>query len=224
MALHEPPLLRPCEARVEGSVRLSELKDQFSIQLFFAFVVPGVIATYMRAQFLTGRVPKVKDNVFELIVLSAVYYSVFIVLLQPAIQNLPGPHVARDLAWIGLTIFGPAAFGIILGIAAQRHWFARVANLFHISMIHAVPSAWDWHFNRIRSDCYVLVTLTNGGYVAGYYGAESFASSDGGERDLYIQEALDWSEEGGWKERSERTGILLLARDIGHVQFFRLGE
>jgi hypothetical protein len=203
---------------------LADLKDLLSIQLFFAFVVPGVIATYMRAQFLTGRVPKVKENIFELIVLSAVYYSIFIVFLQPIVESLPGPRLARQAAWVALTVFGPAVFGALLGVAALRHWFASFANLLKVSMIHAVPSAWDWHFNRIRDDCYVLVTLTNGDYVAGYYGSDSFASSDGGERDLYIQEALDWNEEQGWKERTERTGILLLAREIRHVQFFRLGE
>jgi hypothetical protein len=87
-------------------------------------------------------------------------------------------------------------------------------------MIHVVPTAWDWHFNRIRGDCCVLVTLTNGDYVAGYYGTDSFASSDGGERDLYLEETEDWTEDHGRSERPERIGILILAREIRHVQFW----
>jgi hypothetical protein len=199
---------------------LADLKDLVSIQLFFAFVVPGVIATYVRAQFLTGRIPSMKDNVFGIIVLSSVYYSVVVVLVQPILDSLPGYHVYHDLAWVGLTILGPALFGCVLGAAAQKHWLARLANRLNLSVLHGIPTAWDWHFSRIRSDCYVLVTLNDGGSVAGYFGTESFASSDGGERDLYLQEELDWTEENGWKERPEKVGILIPAREIKHVEFW----
>jgi hypothetical protein len=199
---------------------LSELKDLVSIHLFFAFVVPGVIAVYVRAQFLTGRIPSVKDNVFEIIVLSSVYYSVVVVAVQPILDYLPGGHIYHDAAWVMLTIVGPIIFGFVLGIAAQRHWLARMASRLNLSMIHVIPTAWDWHFSRIRGDCYVLITLKDGGSVAGYFGTDSFASSDGGERDLYVQEELDWTEEQGWKERQEKVGILIPAREIKYVEFW----
>jgi hypothetical protein len=199
---------------------LGDLKDLVSIQLFFAFVVPGVIATYIRAQFLTGRIPSVKDNVFEIIVLSSVYYSVVIVVCQPILENLPGPRLYHDAAWVCLTIIGPIVFGCVLGVAAQRHFFARLAHRLNLSMVHVIPTAWDWHFSGLRGYCYILVMLMDGGHVAGYFGPDSFASSDGGERDLYLEEEVDWTEEQGWKQRPERVGILIPAREIKCIEFW----
>ncbi|MHC2195062.1 hypothetical protein ACVJF1_007695 [Bradyrhizobium diazoefficiens] len=128
---------------------MGDLKDVFSLQLFFAFVVPGIIATYVRAQFLTGRIPSAKDNIFEIVVLSTIYYSVFIVLIHPLIDTIHY-RLYRDAAWIALTIVGPAVFGIALGVAAQRHYFARIAARFDLSLVHVVPTAWDWCFSNLN--------------------------------------------------------------------------
>jgi hypothetical protein len=198
---------------------VGDLKDVFSLQLFFAFVVPGIIATYVRAQFLTGRIPSAKDNIFEIVVLSTIYYSVFIVLIHPLIDTI-SYRLYRDAAWIALTIVGPVIFGITLGIAAQRHYFARIAARFDLSLVHVVPTAWDWCFSNLKSGCFVMITLTDERTVVGYYGTKSFSSSDGGERDLYLEEEWDWEAEQGWKERPERVAILVPGREIKFVEIW----
>ena len=199
---------------------MGDLKDVFSLQLFFAFVVPGIIATYVRAQFLTGRIPSAKDNIFEIIVLSTIYYAVFIVVIDPLIKTI-NYRLYRDAAWIALTIVGPAIFGIALGVAAQRHLLARIAARFDLSLVHVVPTAWDWCFSNLKSGCFIMVTLTDERTVSGYYGMNSFSSSDGGERDLFLEEEWDWEAEQGWKERPERVGILIPSREIKFIEIWQ---
>jgi hypothetical protein len=119
-------------------------------------------------------------------------------------------------------LIGPALFGLALGIAAQKEWIHRIADYFDLSIVHVIPTAWDWRFSKMpRDGLFVMVTLTNGATVAGHFGSKSFASSDTGERDLYIQEEYRVTEQGTWEARDERVGILIPAREIRHIEFWQ---
>ena len=198
---------------------MDKLKDLANLQLFFAFIVPGVITTYVRAQFLTGRTPSVKENVFELVVLSSIYYAVIIIFLEP-ILNSQGPRLYRDVAWIALILVGPTLFGILLGVVAQKDLLSRFAGSINLSLVHVIPTAWDWRFAAVQRGLFVMVTLTDGACVAGYFGGNSFASSDGEERDLYLEEEYEVDESGSWKPRLEKVGILITAKEIRYVEFW----
>ncbi|MCL6580964.1 MAG: DUF6338 family protein, partial [Firmicutes bacterium] len=55
--------------------------------------------------------------------------------------------------------------------------------------------SWDYFFGK-RRPCWVLVHLKTGGLVAGLMGAKSFASSYPEQRDLYLEEAWQITEDG----------------------------
>ena len=59
-----------------------------------------------------------------------------------------------------------------------------------------------------------MVTLTTGERVAGLFGERFFASSDMGERDLYVEEEYTVDDDGKWQSRREKVGILISAREI----------
>jgi Family of unknown function (DUF6338) len=184
---------------------MPEFKGTENFYLILAFVVPGVIALAVRSMFITGRNPKPTENLLTFLVLSLVYYSFIVFLLQGAL-SVKEPWTARVLIWILLFIIGPAIFGFVLGVAAQKEWaagaiyssHARLStypwyrNWLDLKIIHAIPTAWDWRFSKVgRDGVFIMVTLTNEVKVAGYFGHNSFASTDAAERDLYLEEEYD---------------------------------
>lgn len=100
-----------------------------NLQLALLFVVPGVIALFVRSKFITGRTPSPTENILTFVVLSLVYYSLIVFVIERAFA-VQQPWLAQAAVWILLILVGPAAFGLILGVAAQREWGDRLAHKF----------------------------------------------------------------------------------------------
>jgi hypothetical protein len=154
------------------------------------------------------------------VVLSLVYYALSVFFIEK-VFTIQEPWLARVLAWILLLLIGPAVFGFLLGVAAQKEWSAWFANRMGLSVVHVIPAAWDWRFSRIaRPGMFIMVTLTSGERVGGLFGKDSFASSDIKERDLYIEEEYTVTEEGAWLARPEKIGVLISAKEIRYIEFW----
>jgi hypothetical protein len=197
------------------------LKGPENFYLILVFIVPGVIALFVRAKFITGRTPSTAENFLTFFVLSLIYYSFTVLFIKKALA-------VRELwplwavIWITIVLIGPAVFGLVLGIATQKAWIHRLANYFDLSIVHVIPTAWDWRLSKTpRGGMVVLVTLNDGSKVGGLFGSNSFASSDAGERDIYLEEEYNVTDEGRWERRSERVGILIPAREIRYVEFWQ---
>lgn len=65
-----------------------------------------------------------------------------------------------------------------------------------------------------------MVSLTSGESVAGFFGPDSFASSDESERDIYIEEEYDVSDQGTWTPRPAKVGILIPVKEIRNIEFW----
>jgi Family of unknown function (DUF6338) len=206
--------------RGTGTLHMPDLKAVENFQLVVFFVVPGLIALFVRSRFIAGRKPSITENLLVFIVLSLFYYSFTVFFIDRALA-VRDPWIAQAFIWISLVLLGPALFGFILGIAAQREWFTRFANWFGLAIVHIIPAAWDWRFSSIpREGLFVMVTLTSGERVAGLFRANSFASSDMSERDLYIEEEYTVTDQGEWQARPERVGILISAKEIRYIEFW----
>lgn len=189
-------------------------------QLIILFVVPGLIALFVRSRFIAGRSPSVKENTLIFVVLSLFYYSLTILFIEPAL-SVRNPWVLYASIWILLILVGPAIFGFVLGIAAQREWFSRLANSVGFAVVHIIPAAWDWRFSTIPGEgMFVMVTLNSGERVAGLFAKSSFASSYAAERDLYIEEEYTVTDQGNWEVRPERVGVLISAKEIRYIEFW----
>ena len=198
---------------------MPDFHESQNLYLILVFIVPGVVALFVRSRLTTGRSPSFKENLLSFLVLSLVYYNLIVVLIEHAL-SVREPWLARTAVWILLILVGPAAFGLVLGIAAQKDWGNWFANKFGLSFVHVIPAAWDWRFSKApRGGMFVMVTLENGEMVAGFFGANSFASSDTAERDLYIKEEYTVNEEGRWESRPEKVGILIPVKGIRYMSF-----
>lgn len=198
---------------------MPDFKQVEYLPLILLFVVPGLVTLFVRSRFIAGRTPSAKENLLIFVVLSLFYYSFTIFLIEPAL-SVHEPWIERAFIWILLILVGPAVFGVILGVAAQKEWGTRFANKLGVTLVHVIPAAWDWRFSNIAPNTFVMVTLTSGEKVAGYFGNSSFASSDVGERDLYIEEEYTVTDQGTWKARDEKVGILISAREIRYIEFW----
>src|SRR5215216_2453200 len=192
-----------------------------NFHLILLFVVPGLVALFVRSKFITGRTPSPTENVLSFVVLSLVYYSLTILVIEHAF-SVQEPWLARAAIWILLVLVGPALFGFVLGVAAQKEWADWLADKVGLTVVHVIPAAWDWRFCKVpRGGMFIMVTLTSDERVAGLFANNSFASSDKGERDLYIEEEYTVTAEGVWKPRHEKVGILIALREIKYIEFWQ---
>lgn len=196
-----------------------DLKGAANIYLVLAFIVPGLLIVWARAQFITGRLQPVKDAAVAYLALSVIYYAFAFPAVEYALA-FKEPGWPKAMAWLCIVFVGPLLVGLLLGLATQKQWLRRIAAKLGINPVHATPTAWDLVFADRVGGTFVMATLSDGSTVSGLFGTGSFASSDPAERDLLIEEIWDVDEAGVWSPKPERIAIYLTAKEIKHVQFW----
>lgn len=180
------------------------LLDTAKLQLFLVFAVPGIVALYVRAQFLTGRMPPITEGAIAYVILSVIYHAVAYPIAAPLYaQPSTGWMV---VGWFFLLFIGPATFGFLLGLNVRKGWTKKLLGKLHLNTIHPVNSAWDWRFGECE-ECWVLAVLKDGTKWAGYLGRKSFMSSDPVERDLFIQLVYEVGNDNKWTARTSSVWI-----------------
>lgn len=91
-------------------------------------------------------------------------------------------------------------------------WIKRILN-------KLIPTSWDYRFSKINEAEWVRVTLKDGTKIAGYFGANSFASSVESERDLYIEEMYYTDICESWERLIPSRGILIKGEEIKYIEF-----
>ena len=199
---------------------MPDFKGLENLHLVLFFIVPGLIAVFIRSRFIAGRRPSHTEQILSYLVVSLVYYTFTLPYVMRVIAG-GGNLYDQSLNWAALTLLGPSLFGFALGAAAQKRVMHKVMGWIGLSMVDIIPTAWDYRFSSIpRGGIFVLVTLSDDKQVAGFFGSKSFASSEGEERDLYIEEEVTLSEDGSWAYRTEPVGIFVSAKEVKHVEFF----
>lgn len=195
---------------------MPDLKSIENVYLVLALLVPGLIACFVRTQFVTGRAPSHSESILSYLTLSVIYYA----LALPAVDcvlKLPEQGYVKTLAWFALVFVGPALFGLALGLNAQAGYSRRLLKLIGLHPVHVMPTAWDWMFSRMK-ESWVLAILKDGTKFAGFCGRDSFASSDPKERDLYIQQVYEIDDQNVWHPRD--SSVLIAAGEIRTIEFW----
>ncbi len=187
-----------------------------TVYLILAFIVPGLIASFVRAQFITGRTPSHTEAALSYLTLSVIYYA----LALPAVDyamSVQEPGYRKALTWFALVFAGPAIFGLILGLNAQKELGRKLLKRIGLNPVHVMPTAWDWKFGGMK-EAWVLAVLKDGTKFGGFCGAKSFMSSDPKERDLYIEQVYEIDENNVWHARE--NGVLIAAGEIRTIEFW----
>lgn len=185
--------------------------------LTVALLVPGMIILYVRSQFTTGKLSGLSNALLPYLTVSCVYYAlVFPIATLPWVREL---DYQDPLGWTLLVFLGPVIFGALLGVDIQRNYTRGFLRRVGLNTVHAVPSAWDWKFNKVQQLKWVVVTLKDGSQIGGFFGEDSFASSEPAERDIYLERSYKIDdEESRWSFESEE-GILIVGEEIKTIEF-----
>ena len=68
---------------------------------------------------------------------------------------------------------------------------------------------------------FVIITLQDDSTVYGFYGENSFASSEPDERDIYLEKIYDIDEKNKWIENKECLGIHISQNQIKTIEFLK---
>ncbi len=192
-----------------------------NIYFLLAVIVPGLVITYTRSQFITGRLQKHSEALLSYVALSAIY-GALAVPFADFLLPLSGTGSVSPFWWFALIFLAPAVIGVLLGISSRTEIFRKVIHKLGINPVHVMPTAWDWKFGAMK-DQLVIVTLKDDTKFAGYCGRNSFMSSDAGERDIYIEKIYAWGENNSWNDAGEH-GLLVSAGEIRTIEFFPVSE
>ena len=198
--------------------------DSFDTVFFtLAFLVPGFIWSSVISMLVPRKSRAMQIRLLEFLTLSCVNHgiwawAVFLLVKARAVTTHPG---WTALAMFGIMFASPVILGLLSGWCRQRDRFAWFLGRLGFQTIHAIPTAWDWHFSR-QQPYWVLVTLTDGSRVYGIYGKHSFAGDDPAERDLYLEAQFRPTDSGEWAPIEDTGGVLVKASQISAIEFRRV--
>ncbi len=193
-----------------------DLLDPAKLQLFLLFAVPGIVALYVRAQFLTGRMPPVGEGLVAYVTISLTFHALaFPVLGGRYILTRVQPE--WSFKWVIFVFIVPALLGILLGLNARHGWISRILLKLKLVTTHPIGCAWDWRFSGI-AECWVHIVLKNETKWAGLLGPNSFISSDPTERDIYLQQVYELDDDNVWNEKS--SSVWISHGEIQSIEFW----
>jgi hypothetical protein len=202
-------------------MKLESLSDLYFV---VSVLVPGFIYSGVVAAFVPARAQKEKE-VLLLRYLTATAFNY--ALCSPIIYLLAfgvifaGQPIGQALCWFFITFIVPIVLATARARIVQRESLGRLYRLLGLRAISPIPTGWDWVFGRI-DPCYVLITLTNGTEIAGYFGRRSMASSDPDRKDLYIERVYTVPTDGGlWRPVEYSLGMHIDGGQIAYIEFRR---
>jgi Family of unknown function (DUF6338) len=196
---------------------MADLPNPTEIANLASLLAPGLIISTIRTRAITGSMPDIKDRLVSYALISTAYFAV----VTPLFQVSGGVIIAHWLASVLQNFVLPVIIGIVLAYIYQWRWSYRIAEKFRLHLAHHLPAAWDYVFESLSAETFVLVTLTDGTQIAGKMSKDSFASSSKEERDMFIREVWKTGEnDDPWTPLIPPRGILLCGKDIKFVEIY----
>ncbi|MGO4639592.1 DUF6338 family protein [Mesorhizobium sp. 2RAF45] len=198
------------------------IADVQQVALGLALLVPGALIIFVRSRFFTGRRKAHSEEFLSYAIVTLLYLAIFLPVFEAVYKSGSTPRQIWAL-WVVLILIGPLTIGTFLGLAYQHGWTAWVLRSLGLEIVHPIPTAWDWKFGQRKAE-WVIVKLKDGTYFRGWYGAESFASSEPGDRDIYIQQIFVEREDGDklWDETNRSAYIA--GSEISTIEFIDPSE
>ncbi|WP_334676251.1 DUF6338 family protein [Klebsiella pneumoniae] len=124
---------------------------------------------------------------------------------------------AYFLFYLFILFASPTLLAFLFSRMREWDWLCKY-------MPHPTGRAWDYFFG-LKVPCWMIITLKDGKKIAGKYGANSFASSAPEPEQIYLEEHWELNSDGGFeRQRTSTLGILILSKDIEHLEFFRFEQ
>jgi hypothetical protein len=194
-----------------------------TITTIASLLMPGFITVSAFRMIVPSKELIDQRGILSYLTFTGVDYALFywlIVFVAP-INSFHSHPLVLILIWVFVYLLGPFLAGVLLGVVWQNNLARWVFGKIGIRLIHHIPNSWDYMFDSIREPSWILVTLAEGGEVAGYFGTKSFASSDIEERDLFLEQVYKVSENGDWVADDRGKGVWLARERIKLITVWR---
>jgi Family of unknown function (DUF6338) len=196
---------------------MSDLPNPIEIANLAGLLAPGLIISTIRTRAITGSIPDIKDRLVSYALISTAYFAV----VTPLFQIFGSAGMPQWVASVLQNFLLPLILGIGLAYVYQWRWSYKLAEKCRLHLAHHLPAAWDYVFEDLPAETFVLVTLNDGTQIAGKMSKDSFASSNKEERDLFIREVWETGDaESAWTPLNPPRGILLCGQGIKFVEVY----
>lgn len=192
---------------------MDNLLTKETLDLFFLFVVPGVIAQRVYSLLIAGHEQKLSDRVVECLTFSMIHLVLFHSLYDVVTQL--GGGFWSHTAQVGLAAAIPAIEAYVLVRVLKSRWFRH-----YLKAVHPTPKAWD-HVFGLGVPFWAVLTLKSGRRLGGYYGPNSFASSFPNPEQIYLEQVWKVDDSGEFIEQIEKSaGAIIPFADCEFIEFF----
>jgi hypothetical protein len=192
-----------------------ELPKADELSSLATLLVPGVIIVAVRTRAIKGSMPDLKDQVLAYAILSVLYTA----CIAPAFHDHSGISLS-PFAWgLFYNLLTPLLIGIILSFWHQYRINYKLADAIGLRLFSHIPTAWDYTFETVAANSFVLVRLKDDTEIAGRLGNRSFISSDPKERDILIESVWDATSV-PWTEADPPRSVLVCPGDIRSIEIF----
>lgn len=199
-----------------------------AVGILIVFLVPGYLWRGTEGQLIyLDRKQEWEKFAFGLLTRSTIIYLPWIPFLYRGYSD----KWYDSAPWLTLTfcvliaVIQPILYGALWGGIRQRGLNQKVFKLIGLKTFeqsHA-PTAWDALFSQ-RPESWIIVTLQDGTKVKGWFGVDSHASSDDGQRDLFISHVLRPREDGQEELVQNTAGVYVSASEIRTIEFIKHAE
>lgn len=186
-----------------------------------AFVVPGFITYTIVSMFVPQKNEQAPNSILRFLYFSCMNYALWSWLIYIIVKtDFYNQHKFWTAAiWILIVLISPIITGLMLGILSKNEVIRKLLHKLGFNTTHPIPTGWDYKFSSLKNGVWVIVTLKDDSIVTGYFGSNSFASSDCTERDLYIESIYKIGSDDSWYEVDRTDGMLIKGDQIKNVEF-----
>jgi hypothetical protein len=181
-----------------------KLEDFSNAYFVVSVLVPGFIYNGVMSAFVPTRAHKERELILlRYLTATAFNYAICSPLIYLLVFGIvfPAHAVGQAFCWFFVIFIAPIILAMARARIVQRDGIGWLYRLLGLRSISPIPTGWDWIFSTTEP-CYVLITLTDGTEIAGYFGRRSMASSDPERKDIYIERVYTVPEGGGPGSRS----------------------
>lgn len=193
------------------------------------FVIPGTIIFSIRSLFIPIYDRNGASNIFRFVMYSSwnlLITFLLIYFLAPSILTQKTFNLVGNFKLFLLYVFIlPIVEGIIWSYINTKGFNKKVVrplfNRIKLNIINPAPTAWDSLFYN-DSEKIIEIILNDDTSIIGFWGVNSYVSSENHTRDIYLEKILERNEDNTFKIRDNSEGILVNEEKIKYIKLHKV--
>ena len=190
-----------------------------SIMYTLKYVIPG----YIILEIIRMITPSSKKTETEIVVQSIGYsilnYSIWsfvFSLLEISFSN--NTILLKVMQSVALILTGIIT-GVCIAVIKKKNIMGRILGLLKIDTTNSIPTSWDYVFSKYEP-YWLEIVVSDGKVIRGLFYDNSFASSEPGEKDIYLEELYE-KKENSWEKVRQTKGVWINHNEIRYIKFYK---